>query len=65
MKRALAQYSTNCATEPMGAVYEEPLYMRTGDTCHQHIIDNSAKGGLTQFWELFTMIPCAPKYLER
>ena len=24
------------------------------------IIDDSAKGGLTQFWELFTMIPCAP-----
>ena len=24
-------------------------------------IDDSAKGGLTQFWELFTMIPCAPK----
>ena len=28
-------------------------------------IDDSAKGGLTQFWELFTMIPCAPKYLKR
>ena len=25
-------------------------------------IDDYAKGGLTQFWELFTMIPCAPKY---
>ena len=28
-------------------------------------IDGSAKGGLTQFWELFTMIPCTPKYLKR
>ena len=28
-------------------------------------IDDSAKGGLTQFWEHFAMIPCAPKYLER
>ena len=28
-------------------------------------IDNSAKGGLPQFWELFTMIPCASKYLKR
>ena len=28
-------------------------------------IDNSAKGGLTQFWELFTMIPCTSKYLKR
>ena len=27
--------------------------------------DDSAKGGLTQFWELFTMILCAPKYLKR
>ena len=27
--------------------------------------DGFAKGGLTQFWELFTMIPCAPKYLKR
>ena len=29
------------------------------------IINNSAKRGLTQFWELFTMIPCTPKYLKR
>ena len=28
-------------------------------------IDDSAKGGLIQFWELFTMIPCVPKYLKR
>ena len=28
-------------------------------------IDDFAKGGLTQFWELFTMIPCAPTYLKR
>ena len=28
------------------------------------IIDDSAKGGLTQFWE-FTMILCATKYLKR
>ena len=28
-------------------------------------IDDSAKGGLTQFCELFTMIPCVPKYLKR
>ena len=27
-------------------------------------IDNTAKGGLTIFWELFTVIPCAPKHLK-
>ena len=30
----------------------------------EFVIDDSAKGGLTQFGELFTMIPCAPKYLN-
>ena len=29
------------------------------------IIDGSAKGGLTQLWELFTMIHCVLKYLKR
>ena len=24
-------------------------------------MDDTAKGGLTQFWELLTVIPCAPK----
>ena len=33
--------------------------------CISVLIDDSAKGGLTQFWELFTMIPCEPKYLKR
>ena len=28
-------------------------------------IDDYAKGGLTQFWEPFTMISCTPKYLKR
>ena len=28
-------------------------------------IDDSAKEGLTQFWELFTMILCALRYLKR
>ena len=28
-------------------------------------IDDTAKGGLTQFWELFTVIPCAPKDFKR
>ena len=28
-------------------------------------IDDSAKGGLFLFWELFTMIPCALKYFKR
>ena len=27
-------------------------------------IDNAAKGGLTMFWELFTVIPCAPNHLK-
>ena len=27
-------------------------------------IDDSVKGGLTQFWELFTMIPCAPTVIS-
>ena len=29
------------------------------------LIDDTAKRGLTIFWELFTMIPCAPGQLER
>ena len=28
-------------------------------------MDDSAKRGLTQFWELFTIIPWATKYLKR
>ena len=28
-------------------------------------IDNTAKGGMTLFWELFTVIPCAPKDFKR
>ena len=28
---------------------------------HTVSIDDSVKGGLTQFWELFTVIQCAPK----
>ena len=28
------------------------------------VIEYSAKRDLTQFCELFTMIPCAPKYLK-
>ena len=24
-------------------------------------MDDTAKGGLTRFWELFIVIPCAPK----
>ena len=32
--------------------------------CKPNTIDDSAKGGLIQFWELFTMIPCVPKYLK-
>ena len=28
-------------------------------------IDDTDKGGLAQFWELFPMIPCAPKHLKR
>ena len=26
------------------------------------VIDNTAKGGLTKFLELFSVIPCAPKH---
>ena len=29
------------------------IYIENGKT-----IDDSTKGGLTQFWELFTVIPC-------
>ena len=28
-------------------------------------MEDSAKGSLTQFWKLFTMIPRAPKHLKR
>ena len=28
-------------------------------------IDDTAKGGLTRFWKLFTVIPSAPKDLSR
>ena len=31
----------------------------------QRAVDDTAKGGLTQFWELFTVIPCAPKDFKR
>ena len=27
--------------------------------------DDTAKGGLTIFWGLFTVIPCAPNHLKR
>ena len=27
-------------------------------------IDDTIKGGLTIFWELFTVIPCAPRHLN-
>ena len=33
-----------------------------GGTCR--MTDDSAKGGLTQFWELFTVIPCGPKMFK-
>ena len=33
--------------------------------CQLTTIDDSAKGGLTQFWEIITVIPYAPKYLKR
>ena len=29
--------------------------------CCSIAIDDTAKGGLTQFWEIFTVITCAPK----
>ena len=28
-------------------------------------MDDTAKGGLTQFLDLLTVIPCAPKYFKR
>ena len=28
-------------------------------------IDDTAKEGLPIYWEIFTMIPCAPKLLKR
>ena len=31
----------------------------------RYIMDNSVKGGLTQFWELLTVIPCASKDFKR
>ena len=31
----------------------------------QRAMDNNAKGGLTQFQELLTVIPCAPKDFKR
>ena len=34
-------------------------------TAEQVPIDDSAEGGLTQFWELFTAIPCLPKDSKR
>ena len=33
--------------------------------CFSEVIDVSAKGCVTQLWEIFTMIPCASKYLKR
>ena len=37
-----------------------PLTSLSGAT-FQSAIDDTAKGGLTIFWELFTVIPCTPK----
>ena len=48
------------------AASQNPLTSICQDTWPQDTtIDDSAKGGLTIFWELFTVIPCAPKYLKR
>ena len=33
-------------------------------TVDRTIIDDTAKGGLTIFWELFTVIPYPPKHLN-
>ena len=45
-------------------------WRRTGEkfsnhTCPFLAIDDTAKGGLTTFWELFTVIPCVPKDIKR
>ena len=34
-------------------------------TLNREGIDDTAKGGLSQFQELFTVIPCAPKDFKR
>ena len=31
----------------------------------KQLIDDNPKGGLTQFWELLIVIPCAPKDFKR
>ena len=31
----------------------------------QNSMDDNAKGSLSQFRELFTVIPCAPNYFKR
>ena len=33
--------------------------------CNYFSINDAAKGGLAQYWDLLTVIPCAPRHLER
>ena len=42
---------------------EETLYFL--NMVLKGIMDDTVKGGLTQFYELFTLIPCAPKDFKR
>ena len=44
---------------------EDPLELESPLLLAVSLIDDTAKGGLTQFWELFTAIPCALKHLKR
>ena len=41
-----------------------PTIFSCPDNIHE-LIEDTTKGGLTIFWELFTVIPCAPRKLKR
>ena len=38
--------------------------IRSRISCYTSQMDDNAKGGLTQFWDFLTMIPCALKHFK-
>ena len=55
-----AQHPENTLTNEVGIVFTLLKVLVT-----YYGMDDTAKGGLAQFWELFTVIPCAPRHLKR
>ena len=64
-----AFFYKDCAEESVYSIMKIwRIFLDTGllpERTAQTTIGDSALGGLTEFWELCTMILCAPKYLKR